>query len=163
VRGAVYSLALLDGKILAGVNSKVVLYKLNQEGQGIRITQECAYHGNVLVIQVRTRGNFILVADLMKSVSLLMYKPATEETKFLSTIGKWTNLCLFLELISLTICFFVVLIIAHNLFDCSLSLSLSLSLPLSLSLCVFLSLRIVLLFQRKLLVIMMLIKWRLLK
>jgi hypothetical protein len=38
---------------------------------------ECAYFGHTLALHLDTRGDFILVGDLMKSLSLLRYNPAT--------------------------------------------------------------------------------------
>jgi hypothetical protein len=35
---------------------------------------ECSHHGNILALYLATRGDFIVVGDLMKSISLLAYK-----------------------------------------------------------------------------------------
>ncbi|KAK8606233.1 hypothetical protein V6N13_102987 [Hibiscus sabdariffa] len=39
------------------------------------IQSECGHHGHILALYVQTRGDFIVVGDLMKSISLLIYKP----------------------------------------------------------------------------------------
>lgn len=55
-----------------------------QREDGTRELQaECGHHGHVLALYVKCRGDFIVVGDLMKSMSLLMYKvsapPCTAE------------------------------------------------------------------------------------
>ncbi|KAK3268004.1 DNA damage-binding protein 1, partial [Cymbomonas tetramitiformis] len=75
VKGAVYNLNAFNGKLLAGVNAKMHLFKWGmREGQH-ELTQECTHSGSILALQAVTRGDFIVVGDLMKSISLLMYKP----------------------------------------------------------------------------------------
>lgn len=73
-RGAVYSLEAFNGKILAGINSRVALYGL--AGNGCELKLECDHGGHILVLYLASRGDFILVGDLMKSMSLLVYKPS---------------------------------------------------------------------------------------
>ena len=41
----------------------------------MELSPECTFHGNILALYVVVRGDFIVVGDLMKSVSLLIYKP----------------------------------------------------------------------------------------
>lgn len=38
------------------------------------LQSECGHHGHILALYVQTRGDFIVVGDLMKSISLLIYK-----------------------------------------------------------------------------------------
>ncbi|CAM9125233.1 unnamed protein product [Choristocarpus tenellus] len=74
-RGAVYSLNEFNGKLLAGINSKVQLFKWVEKDDGIQELQtECGYHGHILALYMRSRGDFIIVGDLMRSISLLVYK-----------------------------------------------------------------------------------------
>jgi DNA damage-binding protein 1 len=78
-KGAVYSLASFSGKLLAGVNSKVQLYKWDETEEGVRqLTAECGHHGHILALFVVSRGDFIIVGDLMRSISLLLYKPVEQ-------------------------------------------------------------------------------------
>ncbi|KAF6166099.1 hypothetical protein GIB67_023809 [Kingdonia uniflora] len=73
--GSVYSLNAFNGKLLASINQKIQLYKWMLRDDGSRELQsECEYHGHILALYVRTRGDFIVVGDLMKSLSLLIYK-----------------------------------------------------------------------------------------
>ncbi|KAM7270364.1 hypothetical protein ACFE04_029578 [Oxalis oulophora] len=74
-KGAVYSLNAFNGKLLAGINQKIQLYKWMLRDDGTRELQsECGHHGHILALYVQTRGDFIVVGDLMKSISLLIYK-----------------------------------------------------------------------------------------
>ncbi|KAL3687828.1 hypothetical protein R1sor_014137 [Riccia sorocarpa] len=75
-KGAVYSLNAFSGKLLAAINQKIQLYKWTLRDDGSRELQtECGHHGHILALYVQSRGDFIVVGDLMKSISLLMYKP----------------------------------------------------------------------------------------
>ncbi|XP_072969615.1 DNA damage-binding protein 1 [Typha angustifolia] len=74
-KGAVYSLNSFNGKLLAAINQKIQLYKWMLREDGPRELQsECGHHGHILALYVQTRGDFIVVGDLMKSISLLLYK-----------------------------------------------------------------------------------------
>ncbi|KAI4365220.1 hypothetical protein MLD38_021226 [Melastoma candidum] len=74
-KGAVYSLNAFNGKLLAAINQKIQLYKWMLRDETSRELQsECGHHGHILALYVQTRGDFIVVGDLMKSISLLIYK-----------------------------------------------------------------------------------------
>ncbi|CAB4306932.1 unnamed protein product [Prunus armeniaca] len=74
-KGAVYSLNAFNGKLLAAINQKIQIYKWTLRDDGTRELQsECGHHGHILALYVQTRGDFIVVGDLMKSISLLIYK-----------------------------------------------------------------------------------------
>lgn len=74
-KGAVYSLKAFNGKLLAAINQKIRLYKWVQRDDRSHVLQfECAHDGHVLSLYTQTRGDFILVGDMMRSLSLLMYK-----------------------------------------------------------------------------------------
>lgn len=75
VKGAVYSLNAFNGKVLAGVNSKAQLYKWSENSDNEKeLVSECGHYGHTLVLYMESRGDFIVVGDLMKSISLLSYK-----------------------------------------------------------------------------------------
>nr|CCA20849.1 predicted protein putative [Albugo laibachii Nc14] len=75
VKGSVYCLNAFNGKLLAGVNSKVYLFKWSEsEENGEELVSECGHHGHTLVLYMESRGDFIVVGDLMKSISLLNHK-----------------------------------------------------------------------------------------
>nr|XP_027191973.1 DNA damage-binding protein 1 isoform X1 [Cicer arietinum] len=74
-KGAVYCLNAFNGKLLAAINQKIQLYKWVLRDDGTHELQsECGHHGHILALYVQTRGDFIVVGDLMKSISLLLYK-----------------------------------------------------------------------------------------
>ncbi|KAM3237195.1 hypothetical protein P3L10_012224 [Capsicum annuum] len=79
--GAVYSLNAFNGKLLAAINQNIQLYKWAscEFGRGRKLQPECLYHGRVLSLYVRTRGDFIVVGDLVMSISLLICKQDKEE------------------------------------------------------------------------------------
>ncbi|CAH0488401.1 unnamed protein product [Peronospora farinosa] len=75
VKGAVYCLNAFNGKVLAGVNSKAQLYKWSENTDNEKeLVSECGHYGHTLVLYMESRGDFIVVGDLMKSISLLSYK-----------------------------------------------------------------------------------------
>ena len=77
--GAVYAMeAFVNGKLIAGVDSRVQVYAWSViEADGSReLRRECGHHGHILALYIAARGECIVVGDLMKSISLLQYKPA---------------------------------------------------------------------------------------
>mmetsp|Transcript_12957 Transcript_12957/g.36428 ORF Transcript_12957/g.36428 Transcript_12957/m.36428 type:complete len:1117 (+) Transcript_12957:258-3608(+) len=76
VKGGVYNVSSFHGGILAGINSRIQLWKWSQkEDSSKELQAECSHVGHILALHVATRGDFIVVGDLMKSISLLIYKP----------------------------------------------------------------------------------------
>ncbi|KXS13000.1 hypothetical protein M427DRAFT_100883 [Gonapodya prolifera JEL478] len=73
VLGAVYCLEEMKGRVVAGVNSKVLMYRLSTGDDPVLI-RVCAHHGHILALQLSVLGEVIAVADLMKSVSYLSYQ-----------------------------------------------------------------------------------------
>ncbi|XP_061132404.1 DNA damage-binding protein 1 [Syngnathus typhle] len=71
VRGAVYSMLEFNGKLLASINSTVRLYEWTAEKE---LRTECNHYNNIMALYLKTKGDFILVGDLMRSVLLLAYK-----------------------------------------------------------------------------------------
>lgn len=71
VKGACYSLVEFNGKVLASINTTVRLYEWTNE-KDLRL--ECSHFNNVFALYIKTKGDFILVGDLMRSMTLLQYK-----------------------------------------------------------------------------------------
>jgi len=71
VRGAPYSLVEFNGKLLASVNSTVRLYEWTSDKE---LRLECSHFNHIIALYLKTKGDFILVGDLMRSVTLLAYK-----------------------------------------------------------------------------------------
>ncbi|XP_061415888.1 DNA damage-binding protein 1 [Lethenteron reissneri] len=72
VKGAVYSMVEFNGKLLASINSTVRLYEWTAEKE---LRTECNHYNNIMALYLKTKGDFILVGDLMRSMLLLAYKP----------------------------------------------------------------------------------------
>jgi len=80
-KGAVYTMKELNGKLIAGVNSKLQLYRWNDNDGNAELSLECSAQCRILAVDIVTRGEFIIVGDLMKGVSLHLYKPPHGEDK----------------------------------------------------------------------------------
>lgn len=52
--------------------SQVRLYEWTTEKE---LRTECNHYNNIMALYLKTKGDFILVGDLMRSVLLLAYKP----------------------------------------------------------------------------------------
>lgn len=77
IRGAAYCMDPFNGKLLTGINSRVSIWKWNEQSDGTKeLVHECNHHGHIIAVTVQSRGDFIIVGDLMKSISLLVYKPS---------------------------------------------------------------------------------------
>lgn len=71
VKGACYSLVEFNGKILAAINSTVRLFEWTDD-KDIRL--ECSHFNTITALYLKTKGDFVLVGDLMRSMMLLQYK-----------------------------------------------------------------------------------------
>ncbi|KAL6991594.1 DNA damage-binding protein 1a [Sarracenia purpurea var. burkii] len=81
-KGAVYSINAFNGKLLAAINPRIQLYKWMLRDDGTRELQsECGHHGHMLALCFQTRGDFIVVGELMKSISLLIYEHVVERAR----------------------------------------------------------------------------------
>jgi DNA damage-binding protein 1 len=77
VKGAVFSLASLHGRVVAGVGSKIQVFRWVQRDDGsgaLDLHYECGHQGHIFVLYIKTRGDYLLVGDLLRSVTLLQYK-----------------------------------------------------------------------------------------
>ncbi|KAJ8941355.1 hypothetical protein NQ314_010418 [Rhamnusium bicolor] len=71
IKGACYSLAEFNGKLLASINSTVRLFEWTAEKE---LRLECSHFNNIISLFLKTKGDFILIGDLMRSMTLLQYK-----------------------------------------------------------------------------------------
>ncbi|KAJ3153509.1 DNA damage-binding protein 1a [Geranomyces variabilis] len=80
VKGCVYCLATVGGRLLAGINTRVEMFGLAATPDTGRATVSPldSHHGSITVCSLATRGDFVLVGDLIKSVKLLVYEPPTD-------------------------------------------------------------------------------------
>jgi DNA damage-binding protein 1 len=72
IKGAPYTLAEFNGKLLASINSTVRLFEFTKDRE---LHNECSFYNNIMALYMKTKGDFILVGDLMRSMALLNYKP----------------------------------------------------------------------------------------
>ena len=71
VKGACYCICEFQGKLLATVSNTVRLFEWTSE-RDLRL--ECSDYNNVMALYLKTKGDFILVGDMMRSMTLLQYK-----------------------------------------------------------------------------------------
>jgi len=71
IKGAAYTLLPFNGKLLSSINSTVRLWEWTQEKV---LNLECSHFNNIISLYMKTRGDFILVGDLVRSMTLLQYK-----------------------------------------------------------------------------------------
>lgn len=57
---------------LTALSPQVRLYEWTAEKE---LRTECNHYNNIMALYLKTKGDFILVGDLMRSVLLLAYKP----------------------------------------------------------------------------------------
>lgn len=82
-KGGVFALAVVaGGHLAAGVNGRVSVLSLtsressatSSDDDAYTLTQECSLGGHTLALYLDGHGDFLLVGDLMKSISLLRYE-----------------------------------------------------------------------------------------
>ncbi|XP_050444479.1 DNA damage-binding protein 1 [Adelges cooleyi] len=71
VKGACYAMAEFNGKLLAAVNCTVRLFEWTADKE---LRLECSHFNNIVALFVKTKGDFIICGDLMRSLTLLQYK-----------------------------------------------------------------------------------------
>jgi DNA damage-binding protein 1 len=60
--GSVYNVTPFQNKLLAAINSRLQLYKWDQQDDGSReLVPECSHAGHVLLLYLDTRGDFVLL------------------------------------------------------------------------------------------------------
>ncbi|KAI9836643.1 MAG: hypothetical protein M1819_001277 [Sarea resinae] len=74
VKGACRALAIVEGKIVAALVKTVVVYAFEYEAtRHPRLTKRASYRTSTAPIDIAVTDNFIAIADLMKSVSIVAY------------------------------------------------------------------------------------------
>ncbi|KAK1749837.1 DNA damage-binding protein 1 [Echria macrotheca] len=79
LKGACRCLAVMDGKIIAGLTKTVVISQF-EETSAItgQLTKLASYRPSTYPVDIAVHGDMIAVADLTKSVSLVQYVPSIE-------------------------------------------------------------------------------------
>uniref|UniRef100_A0A914DYF9 DNA damage-binding protein 1 n=1 Tax=Acrobeloides nanus TaxID=290746 RepID=A0A914DYF9_9BILA len=71
VKGALLSQASLQNKLICSINSSVRLFEWTSERE---LRLECSHFNFVYALYLKTKGDLVLVGDLMRSTCLLSYK-----------------------------------------------------------------------------------------
>ena len=71
--GGVFTLRAFQGGVLAGINSIVQLFTWKASADGGTLVAGPHHKGHILALHLATRGHFVLVGDLMKSMTVLAY------------------------------------------------------------------------------------------
>ncbi|XP_071054441.1 DNA damage-binding protein 1 [Onthophagus taurus] len=71
IKGSCYSLADFNGKLLTCINSTVRLFEWTAEKE---LRLECSHFNHIISLFCKTKGDFVLVGDLMRSMTILQYK-----------------------------------------------------------------------------------------
>lgn len=89
-KAAVFSIAGIAGRLVIGVGSKVQVFRLSfpatesstllsaSSMYGPELQLECGHHGHILALYLKAKGDCVLVGDLLRSVSLLQFRPAAD-------------------------------------------------------------------------------------
>ncbi|KAG2392717.1 hypothetical protein C9374_011442 [Naegleria lovaniensis] len=81
VKGAVMCLHSFNGKLLAGVTGRLILFKWSDQADDDSkdLVQECSCSGGIYILDIDSHGDFILVGDMMKSVQLFRYEKPEDQ------------------------------------------------------------------------------------
>jgi DNA damage-binding protein 1 len=89
INGAPYTLHAFQGHLVAGIGADVVMFEwISSDEQGQILQKICRCDGHFISLIIRSRGDYIAVADLMKSVRVLKFN---SETQTLNEIAKDSN------------------------------------------------------------------------
>lgn len=81
-KGAVFSISQLQLSLIAGINSRIQVYDWEKASSTLNPT--CGHSGHTIALQIDVRGDLILVADLMKSLQLHMYKESPKRIELVA-------------------------------------------------------------------------------
>lgn len=71
VKGAVFSICEFNKNVLASINNTVSIFQWYPDRE---LRPECSYQSNIMALYLKCKGDFVLVGDLMRSMSILSYK-----------------------------------------------------------------------------------------
>ena len=93
----------------------MIVFEWNPEGEG-QLTEVCNYAKLTMALHVVARGHFVIVGDLMRSITLLAYKELEQGEKVLELIAKDHNQNWLLAIEALEDDEFIASDADHNLF-----------------------------------------------
>lgn len=75
INGAAYSLCSFNGMLLASIGPEIRLFSISARKDGVLTTKvEDKHHGHILGYRLAKRGDFILVGDIFRSITVLTCK-----------------------------------------------------------------------------------------
>lgn len=81
----------LSQKIICAINSSVRLFEWTAERE---LRLECSHFNFITALYLKTKGDLVLVGDLMRSVCLLSYKQIDSSFEEVARFGLLINICL---------------------------------------------------------------------
>ncbi|GMI46059.1 hypothetical protein TrCOL_g13602 [Triparma columacea] len=72
-RGGVYSLCNVHEKLVAGINSRITLFQFRNVHGVSELSHEATHHGHILACYMKASGDFAVVGDLMRSISVMRF------------------------------------------------------------------------------------------
>jgi len=71
-KGGVYVVKSFNGKLMATINSTVRLWEWTADKE---LRLECSHFNHTIAVYAKVRGDFVLVGDLLRSLSVIQFKP----------------------------------------------------------------------------------------
>lgn len=72
IKGSPYQIQEFNGKLLTSINSTIRLFEWTAMHD---LHNECTYFNSIVSLYVKTKGDFVIVGDVLRSITLLIYKP----------------------------------------------------------------------------------------
>ena len=89
--GAVLSLASISSRLVAGINSKLQVFKWVEKTGHIdrpELISVCGHHGHLLALMLKSTGNTLALGDILQSVTMIEFD--TEKTKLVEVARDFT-------------------------------------------------------------------------
>ncbi|VDM75949.1 unnamed protein product [Strongylus vulgaris] len=114
IRGAPFSMDVLNGKLIVAINSSVRLFEWTSEKE---LRLECSHFNYITALFIKVKGDQVLVGDLMRSMTILNYKAveSTFEEVAKDFRGMWMSAVEFIDAETA-----LGAEAAHNLFTCEI-------------------------------------------
>eukprot|EP00981_Chlorochromonas_danica_P006833 scaffold1493_cov172-Ochromonas_danica.AAC.11 len=76
-KSGVYALSSVCGRLAACIGTKIQIYKfVTKEHNSIKaeLQAECSHQGHIMALHLKTQGEYLIVGDLARSITILQYK-----------------------------------------------------------------------------------------
>lgn len=71
IKGSPYVIQEFNGKLLAAINSTIRLFEWTKSHD---LHNECTFFNSIVSLYLKTKGDFVIVGDVLRSITLLIYK-----------------------------------------------------------------------------------------